>query len=89
MSEQGKPVDVFEFLMVMVEQTSAIAWQKMGLQPDFVTGKIEKDIEQCKAAIDTTAALVTILEPKLDESDRRQVQNLVRDLRINFVEHSS
>lgn len=86
--EGRKPVDVFEVLTVMVEQLAAMAWQKMGLQPDFVTGKIEADLAQCKAAIDATAAVVQIIEPKLDDDDRRQVQNLVRDLRINYVEHS-
>ncbi|MBS1723212.1 MAG: DUF1844 domain-containing protein [Armatimonadetes bacterium] len=86
--EERRSVDVYEVLSVMVEQLSAIAWQKMGLQADFITGKTEQDLPQCKAAVDATAALVQIMEPKLDEEDRRQVQNLVRDLRINFVERA-
>lgn len=81
-------MDVFSVLAVTVEQMSAIAWQKMGLQPDFMTGKIEKDIAQCKVAIDATAALAALLEPSLDESDKRQIQNLVRDLRMNYMEKS-
>lgn len=88
MSEQAQPVNVFEFLTVVLEQTASIAWQKMGLQPDFATGQINKDLDQCKAAIDATAALAQIVENQLDETDKRQMQNLVRDLRINFVEHS-
>ena len=93
MSERGpepsteQPVDVYELLAVMLEQLSAIAWQKLGLQPDFVTGKIEKDAVQCKAAIDTVAALAQVLEAQLDGEDKRRVQNLVRDLQINYVEH--
>ncbi len=72
----------------MAEQLSSLAWQKMGLQPDFVTGKIETDIAQCKAAIDAVASIARIIEPQLDDEDRRRMQNLVRDLQINFVEHS-
>lgn len=83
------PVNVYEFLAVMVDQVAAIAWQKMGLQPDFVTGKIEKDMTQCKAAVDAVAALAQIVDPQLDDNDKRQMQNLVRDLRMNFVEHNS
>lgn len=85
---ERQPLDVFGVLAVTVEQMASIAWQKMGLQPDFVTGKIEKDMAQCKTAVDATAALAALLEPSLDESDRRQLQNLVRDLRMNFMEKS-
>ena len=85
---ERKPIDVYEVLAVSVEQLAAIAWQKMGLQPDYMTGKIEKDLAQCKAAVDATAALATLVEPQLDPDDKRQMQNLVRDLRINYVEHS-
>lgn len=88
MADQAQPVNVFEFLAVIIEQTSALAWQKMGLQPDFATGQTVKDLEQCKIAIDATAALAQIVDSQLDEGDRRQMQNLLRDLRINFVEHS-
>jgi len=94
MNEEGappateKPVDVYELLAVVLEQLSSVAWQKMGLQPDFLTGKIEKDVVQAKAAIDSVAALSQILERQLDGEDKRRIQNLVRDLQINFVEHS-
>ena len=86
---EPKPIDVYEAIAQMVELMSSIAWQKMGLQNDMGTGKIHQDLEQAKAAVDATAALVTVLEPALDEErDKRQVQNLVRDLRINYVQKS-
>ena len=84
----SQPVDLYGVLAVTIEQFSALAWQKMGLQPDYMTGKIEKDLDQCKVAVDATAALAALLEPQLEESDKRQMQNLVRDLKMNFVEHS-
>lgn len=83
---EKQPLNVFGVLAVTVEQMASIAWQKMGLQPDFITGTIEKDMAQCKVAVDATAALAALLEPSLDETDRRQLQNLVRDLRMNYVE---
>ncbi|MCW5939727.1 MAG: DUF1844 domain-containing protein [Fimbriimonadaceae bacterium] len=87
--EAKAPVDVFEFLAVVIDQTSALAWQKMGLQPDFVTGEIARDLDQAKVAVDATAALAALIEPRLDDEDRRRMQNLVRDLKINFVERTS
>jgi hypothetical protein len=87
--EAKAPVDVFEFLTVLIDQTAALAWQKMGLQPDFVTGEMAKDLEQARVAVDATAALAALVEPRLDDEDRRRMQNLVRDLRINYVEKTS
>jgi hypothetical protein len=38
-------------------------------------------------AIDAAAALAGVIEPQLeDDADRRRVQNLVRDLRVNYVQ---
>ncbi|MCH8980075.1 MAG: DUF1844 domain-containing protein [Armatimonadetes bacterium] len=86
---EPKPIDVYEAIAQMVDFMSSLAWQKMGLQNDLATGKIHQDLEQAKAAVDATAELVKVLEPALDEeADRRQVQNLVRDLRINYVQKS-
>ena len=84
-----EPINVYGAIAQTVEFIASLAWQKMGLQPDIITGKIEPDMAQAKVAVDTVAMLVEILEPHLDEeSDKRKVQNLVRDLRVNYVEKS-
>ena len=57
-----KPIDVYVFLGVMLEQISSIAWQKLGLQPDIITGKLEPDLVQAKTAIDVTAELAKAIE---------------------------
>ena|SRR5579871_2864561 len=81
-------IDVFAVVAVMVDQMSAIAWQKLGLQPDWGTGQIEKDLNQAKVAIDITTHLSTFIEPTLDEDDKSKLRNLIRDLRLNFVQKS-
>lgn len=86
MSETPSPLDVYEVLAVMLDQAASLAWQKMGLQPDMMTGKVHQDLAQCKAAIDAASALAAVVEPKLDEDDRRQIQNLLRDLRVNYAQ---
>jgi hypothetical protein len=70
----------------MVDQMSAIAWQKLGLQPDFMTGKLEKNLEEAKVAIDLTTHLASFIEPRLEDDDKREIHNLVRNLRLNYVE---
>jgi hypothetical protein len=82
------PVDVYDVITLIVDQMAAIAWQKLGLQPDWGTGQIEKDLSQAKVAIDITTHLSTFIEPKLEEHDRQRIHSLIRDLRLNFVQKS-
>lgn len=91
MSDQpssNDPIDVRTVLAVSMDQFAALAWQRMGMQSDTFTGKIYKDIAQAKLAIEACSRLSELIEAELDESDRRQVQNLIRDLKVNFVEQS-
>ena len=83
--ESKAPLSVYAVLATFVDQMSAIAWQKLGLQPDFITGELAPDVDQARIAIDVVAKLVDALDEDLDEQDRRQLHNLIRDLRLNFV----
>jgi hypothetical protein len=86
MSEMKEAPSVYDHLAIMLDQMGSVAWQKLGLQPDMVTGKIEPDLNQARIAIDVVGYLVGVIEPQLDDEDRRQLQTLVRDLKINFVQ---
>jgi hypothetical protein len=88
-SEQGQPLDVFDHAAQSLDVWAAIAWSKLGLSPDIMNGTIGMDLAQAKAAIDIAAYLAGVLENHLDADDRRRVQGLVRDLRINFVQKST
>ena len=81
-----EPLDVYQMLAALVDQLASISWQKLGLQPDIITGQIHKDLTQARTAIDATAKLAEVLEVGLDEEDKRRLQGMVRDLRINWVE---
>lgn len=83
-----EPLNVYTVLAVMLEQISSVAWQKLGLQHDPVTGTLDKDLAQARVAIDVAESVAKALESQLDDEDCRQVQNLVRDLKVNFVEQS-
>jgi hypothetical protein len=81
----SEPLRVPTALAVMVDQLASLAWAKLGLQPDPLTGKIEPDLVDAKLAIDCMGDLIARLTPSLDADDRRQVENLLRDLRVNYV----
>lgn len=83
--ERSAPT-IYDILAVMLDQLSNVAWAKLGLQHDMVTGKIEPDLSQAKVAIDVVSHLSGVLESQLDEDDKKHLQNLVRDLKINYVQ---
>ncbi len=82
------PLDVYLLLSVSLEQYSSLAWQKMGLHPDPLTGEVHKDLQQAKLAIDFVARFVEALEPQVSDLERRRLHSLLSDLRINFVKQS-
>ena len=84
--QERQPPTIYDILGIVLDQLGGVAWQKLGLQPDMVTGKIEADLVQARVAIDVVTYISTVLEPQLDDDDKKQVQNLVRDLKINYVQ---
>ena len=52
----------------------------------MMTGKVVQNIAEAKVAIDLTAHLAGLIESELDADDRRRIQGMVRDLRINYVQ---
>lgn len=87
-TQEREPLNVHAVLAIMLDQLSDIAWQKLGLRHDAMTGKLDQDLGQAKLAIDVCGDLVSRIEPELDEADKRQVQSLLRDLKLNYVEWS-
>jgi hypothetical protein len=52
----------------------------------MVTGKIEPNLSDARVAIDVAQYLVSCLETQVDDEDKRQLQSIIRDLKINFVQ---
>jgi uncharacterized protein DUF1844 len=80
-------VDVPGALSVCINMLNEVAWMKMGLIPNL-QGKIEKDLAQAKVAIDAVGDLVARLDPLVRDQDRRDMQVMLSNLRINFVQQS-
>lgn len=88
MSDQQSPeaITVASVVAIQLDQLASLAWARMGLQPDPYSGKMDKDLEQAKLAVDAAAALAKLLDTQLDENDQRQVRNLIRDLQMNYLD---
>jgi hypothetical protein len=83
--EPMEPIQVADMIALFINQMSALAWQRMGLMPDTISGEVNKDLAQARLAIDCVAALVEKLLPSLSETEKRDIQIMVSNLRMNFV----
>jgi len=83
------PVDVNSLLKSFVGLLGAHAWQWLGLVKNPLTGKVGKDLEQAKVAIDSISILIDQLDGKIDPAEQRELKCLLSDLQINFVQQSA
>jgi hypothetical protein len=61
------------------------AWIDMGLVADPGTGEVTRRIDEAKLAIDVVGDLARHMEPHATPDQRREIQRVVMDLRLNFV----
>jgi hypothetical protein len=83
------PVDVYSLIRYFISILSAQTWQWLGMVKNPITGNIETDLNQAKVAIDTISVLVGQMSAKLSQSEQAELQAMLSDLRINFVQQSS
>jgi hypothetical protein len=69
------------FLGILAEK----AWQTLGLRTKTGTDKVETDFDQARIAIDTVCFLAEKLQLRLPEEEKRRLEGLVADLKLNYV----
>jgi len=83
----GMPdISVFGVLQFTVGTLSQLAWQGMGLIANSATGKLEPRMTEARMAVDALRALIPVMSPSLDESSKRELQTLLSNLQLNYVE---
>ncbi len=88
-SREAALPEVKSLLATCISLLAGKAWESMGLVPDATTKKIERKLEDAQLAIDAAAALADLVRPRLSEPERREVEVLVSNLRLNFVEQKT
>ena len=86
--EEPRAADAYSIAAFALEMLAGAAWRSMGIQVDPKSGKIEKDMDEARFAIDCVMALSDKLAPRLDETALREVRGLISNLQINFVNQS-
>lgn len=85
---EGEPLDVYSLCKWFITMLSGNAFVWMGLVKNPSTGKLEKDLAQAKIAIDICDFLAKHVQDKVDAEEEMRLNNLLSDLRINFVNQS-
>jgi hypothetical protein len=78
--------DVQSLVATCINLFAAKAWEKMGLVPDPQTKQIGRNLEDAQLAIDAASALGDLIRQRVDDAGRREIEMLLANLRINFVE---
>jgi hypothetical protein len=87
--ESGPPPTTSDLLRWCIGVLAGAAWQNLGLVPNPASKTVERNLDDARMAIDAVAALMDLIKPHLDERARREMDNLLADLRLNFVEQKS
>lgn len=90
--EKGPPqmvdigsLDTYSLLGLIIGLLADKAWQTMGLRSKPGTDKIETDFDEARIAIDTVSLLTEKLQPRLADDEKRRLEGLVADLKLNYV----
>jgi len=79
-------VDARAVILTCISLLASKAWEAMGLVPDPATKKIERHLDEARMAIDAAAALVDLIKEQLQDRERRELETLLTNLRLNYVE---
>ena len=75
-------------LMMALNFLSQHAWASLGLVPNPMTGKIEQNLPEARRAIDAIADVTKHLEATASPEEKRELQTMVSNLRLNYVRQS-
>lgn len=78
-------MDTHVLLQALVPILDGHAWRSMGFITDPRTGETHTDLASAQLAIDTIHFLFGKVETYLPESERREVQRRISDLRMNYL----
>ncbi len=84
--ESLKEPDLPTLFVWFISMLSGKAWEYLGLIMNPETKKINQDLKKAKIAIDTVAFLFDQIKDTLTKEDFKRIENLVANLRMNYVE---
>jgi len=81
-------MDVFDLLRMSVGLFAQEAWIGLGIQARPGSSEVKPDLRLARTAIDTLEFLVGQLGDELEAAEKREMDALLANLRINYVQRS-
>ena len=86
MSEQYSPEQKNEILFYqLVMSFHALAMQHLGKIKNPSTNKIERNLEQARAAIEMLDMIKTKTEGNLNDNEKKLLERLISEAKLNYV----
>lgn len=88
-SEGDRPdINVYSLLRMSIGMYTEQAWIHMGVRMDPNKQTTETNLRLAQVAIDTVAFIAEKLQPDLDDVEKREIEQVLANLRINFVQRA-
>ncbi len=88
--EQAMPeIKVLDLTHYVMMQYVSLAWMNLGIQINRSTGDLKTDLSEARLAIDGFAALIRVLEGKLDPHEMRDLNNMLTTLQMNYSQRAT
>lgn len=87
-AEPQMQFDTYGLLRLMLNMLAEQAWVEMGLRMAPGSTDLRTDLKQARLAIDTLAYLKDALAENLQAAEKRELDQLLATLRMNFVQRS-
>lgn len=86
MQEEEKPVKLSmeELIILFFNTIAARCWARLGLTRDEY-GELRQDLREARLGIDVLDAVLRVIEDELDEDMKRELEGVVANLKLNYV----
>lgn len=85
----GGPASALDIVTMSLGMLNEIAWVKMGLVPDPMSGQMSPDLKEARLAIDCAGDLAHRLSSHVDGKTQRELETLVQNLKLNYVKQQT
>ncbi|WP_231848558.1 DUF1844 domain-containing protein [Thermotoga caldifontis] len=86
MQEEEKPMKLSmeELIILFFNTIAARCWARLGLTRDEY-GELRQDLREARLGIDVLDAVLRVMEDELDEDMKRELEGVVANLKLNYV----
>ncbi len=86
--EAPETLNMYDLLRMMLGMCVQQAWIHLGIQLAPGAKELKMDLPQARLAIDTVAYIKEALAAQLQETEKREIEQILATLRLNYVQRA-